>query len=157
MKKLYIVFLLLCCFNTYAQKSRKIDSVYYLLDTTKTSVNDRMWEIELESEFKYYTLQCPCLQFDNKPTFLYKVDINKGQIIKRKNLKSIKFIKLSDLIIDAKKYADVNFNKKFVFFFVEPYKKDFICHQIGLLFPKKRSVSIDYEVMPLDTSKIKKP
>jgi hypothetical protein len=115
-----------------------------------------MWNISLESPFKYYILRCPCLQYDNEPTFLYRVDLNKGQVIKKENLKSIKFSKLSDLIIDARKYSDVNSKGKFAFFFIEPDKRDFICHKIGLLHPRKKNISIDYEVIQSDSSKIKK-
>src|SRR5580704_19166651 len=99
MKKFTLLFLFLYSFNAFAQNLRKIDSVYYLVDTTKTSLNDRMWDIGFEGKFKYYTILCPCLQNDRQPTFFYRVNFE-GQIIAHEiDLKPMRSISLADLIL----------------------------------------------------------
>jgi len=155
MKKLWISFLLLCCFNTYAQKSSKVDSVYYLLDTSKTSVNDRMWQIGIEGKDKYYTILCPCLQYQGKPTFIYR-DTVKGEILTKKKLSSRKFAVLPELILKAKEFLSENYKGKIAFFLIEPAENNFISHRVFLLKPQKPFITDSIQKIRSDTNRTKK-
>jgi hypothetical protein len=143
-------------YTSYAQKTiaNRVDSIYYLIDTAKTPFNDRMWDIGIEGSFKYYTIACSCLQYNRQPTFFYRTNF-KGQVIKQKDLNRFKFIKLSDLIIKAKKYTDTTYKGKYAIFFVEHSDGKFILHKVSLSEPRKPVVNIDYEIMPMDSTKTK--
>ena len=95
-------------FNTFAQTGNKTDSIYYLLDTAKTPVTDRMWDIHVDKgsifgNDKSYVIQCPCLKDGGKPTFFYASgDRGEGMLVNKKQLKTLKAISLSALIAKAK-------------------------------------------------------
>jgi len=138
-----------------AQRHNKIDSIYYLVDTTKTPLKDRMWEIDMEyPSFKVYTIVCSCLRYDQKPTFLYDTLKNKGTIISKSQLKALFLIKLSSLITKAQQYTSVGFKGRYAIFIVEPIGKKYIYHRVNLLTP--RGPSIDYENIPPNSSTPKK-
>jgi len=151
MKKIFFIILFFCSSNAFAQLKQKIDSIYYLLDTVKTPVNDRIWEIDDEGDFKYYTILCPCLAYGLQPTFFYRVDFG-GQIINNTKLKTIKLISVSSLILKAKKFTDSGFKGKYAIFFIEPKEKEFISHKVSLRPAKKPEILIDYENIPAPDS-----
>src|SRR6187402_1232163 len=101
-----ILFGLLVLFNSingFAQNSVKRDSIYYLLDTGKTSSSDQMWAINTSGSFTYCALQCPCLKYNGKPIFFYS-SASSGRIVLKNELEATKFTKLSTLINKAKSY-----------------------------------------------------
>ncbi|MFI5139843.1 MAG: hypothetical protein ACHQIM_18620 [Sphingobacteriales bacterium] len=155
MKKIFFIVLLFCSLNAFAQTKQKIDSIYYLLDTVKIPVNDRIWEIGVEGNFKYYTILCPCLAYGLQPTFFYRMDFG-GQIINNTNLRTVKFISISSLILKAKKFTDSSFKGKYAIFFIEGKEKEFISHKVSLRPAKKPEILIDYENITAPDSKKQK-
>ncbi|MDP9078436.1 MAG: hypothetical protein M3O71_13465 [Bacteroidota bacterium] len=157
MKKIFFIILLFCSYNAIAQKSSKIDSIYYLIDTANTPVNDRMWEIHEEyPSFKIYIIQCPCLQYDQKPSLIYDTKKTNGKVISQKQLKALKLTNIAILIVKIKQSLTNDFTGKYVFFLVEPLGKKYIFHEVRTLKPRKpRGISIDYENIPGDTTKTK--
>ena len=98
MKKTLLIILTVGSLNAFAQENKKIDSLFYLLDTAKTPVNDRMWSIDMEknSIYKNYTIECPCLKNGGKPTFFYNIEGKyKGIFLKKKELKTIKLTSIN--------------------------------------------------------------
>src|SRR5665213_3030183 len=100
MKNIAILSLLICSLNSFGQKNQKIDSVYYLIDTADVPANARMWRTELEyPTFKTFTLLCPCLQYGREPSFIYDEKHPHSQIVTKNELKKLKLINISTLIL----------------------------------------------------------
>jgi hypothetical protein len=159
-KKLYFGFVFFSSLCGFAQTRQKIDSVYYLVDTAKIPANERMWDIHEEyPSFKVYIIQCPCLRYNNKPSFVYNASEVKDYRITRKQLKALKLINLPALIRKVKQFTAGDFKGKYTIFLVEPAGKGYVYHRVRLLYPlKPRSPSIDYEIIsPPGTTKLKKP
>jgi len=157
MKKLIIAFLFLHSFNIYGQKAPKSDSIYYLVDTLHTSPKDRMWEIDIEGPFKYYSVKCPCLEYNQQPTFLYNYNKSpEGIAISQEELKRLKFISLPDLIALVKNVDYKSFKNKYAVFFIESVDKGLISHRVFFTQPRKPVVFKDYIYIKKDTAKIQK-
>jgi len=115
MKKIYFIVLFLNAFIATAQK-QQIDSIYYLIDTAKTPINDRMWDIHEEyPSLKLYIIKYPCLLYGQKPTFVYDVTANKGITINKAGFDHIKFIDLPTLILKAKEFTNGGFERSVLF------------------------------------------
>jgi micrococcal nuclease len=125
------IFILFSC-NAFAQEP-KTDSTYFLIDTTKTNVTDRMWIINGDNLYKNYTLQCPCLKFNGMPTFFYQTN-DKFKFIDKAQLKAIKLISLPALIIKAKQLLDTSMISR-LFFVIEPDGKKYVMHNVALINP----------------------
>lgn len=145
---------IILCFGFYKSSAQKaisnIDSVYYLADTTKTPFKDRMLDVGVESDFKYFTLKCPCLKYNAEPTFIYKIK-DTGQQIDGNAFKMIKTRSLPTLISLAKQTSDLTTTVLHVYFFIERNEENsYIIHKVRLLTPKKPSMVIDYQNIPPD-------
>jgi hypothetical protein len=151
MKKLSFFILLFCSFNTFAQTPKK-DTIYYLIDTTKTPVKDRMWEIGEEGPLKYYSFRCACLKYNLSPTFIYNLK-NEGKFISMHDLKSINLITLAKLIDFSRENLGDSFNNKHIAYFIEPNGKEFVMHKVRLIQPRKREPTIDSEIIKPDSGK----
>ncbi|MDB5016750.1 MAG: hypothetical protein JWQ84_1582 [Mucilaginibacter sp.] len=157
MKKLSFIILVFSSFCSLAQKNQKIDSIYYLIDTAKIPSNAQMWDVHTEyPAFKVYTIKCPCLQYDKEPIFIYDTNKVKGQVITKKDMKTINLINLSNLILKAKQFTNTSFKGKYAIYIVEPNGKRYIYHAVRLLKP--RASTVDYENITFpDSTKFKKP
>jgi hypothetical protein len=139
MKKLLLLFLIISSIQSNAQTRQKIDSVYYLLDTAKTSVADRMWDIHddngsIYGNIKTYTIQCPCLKNGGKPSFFYSIsDRGKGILIDEKQLKDIKLIALNELIAKSKQIENNNYQSDYMIFLIEPRQKKYAIHKLDFI------------------------
>ena len=153
MKRLiFAMFILGFCYsNLSAQVKTKVDTVFYLLDTAKTPVNDRMWEVGIELPFKQYVLKCPCLLYNSEIAFMYPIK-DTGNIFDLDKLQKFKLIDLPRLIGKSKQFIENNF-KGLVFFIIEPYKNKYIIHRVGLMQPIKPFKSIDIITVLPDTLK----
>lgn len=146
----YILSILLCCtfLTASAQKTVKnIDTIYYLLDTANTSLKDRMWDIGIESKYKYYTIKCPCLNYGNEPTFVYDVK-NQGEKHDNDFVLNLRTISLSMLIDLAKKATDMTAQTLYIFYLIEKNNSEYRIRKVRLLTPRKHDASIDYENVP---------
>jgi hypothetical protein len=113
--------------SSYAQNVMKKDTMYYLLDTLKVPINDRMVTLaEKEGDGKFFLIQCPCLAHDEKPQFYYR--ISKKISVSKKTFNSIKLISLTSLIEITKKSGN-DFRNKYVFYMIEPQNDAYIMHQ----------------------------
>jgi hypothetical protein len=160
MKKLFFIIVFLNTFTAFSQKSSKIDSTYYLIDTAKIPANARMWEIHEEyTSFKEFVIQCPCLRYNQQPSFIYDEKAPTSGLISKKELDKLKLVNLTTLIAKAKKFTDMGYTGKYFIGFIEPRGKEYIFHEVRLLNPvKPRNPSIDYEnIQPIDSNKKKKP
>jgi len=138
------VFLSTLLLKVCAQQNKKIDSIYYLVDTLNTPVSDRMWDIQIENVAmcKLFTIRCPCLKNGGSPTFLYSIEhIDNGVIIKKSDLSKIARISLSDLITEAKKIDDNHQRYDYKFFFIEPDGRKYIIHNVNFENPTIQIVS----------------
>ena len=155
MKNYFFVIIIFFYFNNLsAQVKAKVDTVYYLLDTAKTPVNDRMWEVGIEElPFKHYVINCPCLTYDQKPSFIHRVN-DLGEIITGKSLARLQLSNITTLIDKSKKFIENNF-KGYAFYIIEPDKKKYIMHKMGLVRPIKSTPSIDIITVLPDTLKKK--
>lgn len=151
MKKILFILLIIYSVVTRAFGVSKIDSIYYLLDTAKTQINDRLWDIHEEyPSLKIYIIKCPCLPFDNQPTFIENTGVAPNEIISKKKILGLKFISLERLISMAKQIATDNEKKNiYSFFFIEPTGNEFVLHHVRLHnLTKPRGPSKDFIVIP---------
>jgi len=146
MKTLIFAILFFCAVTGAAYAGGKIDSVYYLLDTTKTPVNDRMWDIHEENPIlKFYVINCNCIRYDYEPSFVYDISSTKCEIINKKRLRAIKLVSLSKLIEQAKEFlTDRTQGSRQSFFLIEPAGKKYAIHQVRVL-PYKTGKIVDFE------------
>ena len=156
MNKFVIIILTFCAFNVCAQTKSKIDSIYYLIDTASVPVNARMWKIEIDYPYKYFILQCPCLPSSGKPELFYSMKIA-GQVISEAEAKTLKTVDISMLISEVKRVFDNNYKGSYLIFIIEPRDKRFVVHKVVLKNTDKNPGLTDYENIPADTSKKKKP
>jgi len=155
MKYRLSIILCFCCYIACAQKtvSNNIDSIYYLIDASKTPVKERMLDIGVESTYQYFTIKCPCLKYNAEPTFVYKIK-DAGQTINRDDFDKLKTVSLRTLINLAKQTVDLTATTLYVYFFIEKKEDDiYIVHKVRLITPRKREVIMDYETIPIDSSK----
>jgi hypothetical protein len=156
MKKLSVIILTFCAFSACAQTKSKIDSIYYLIDTAKVPLNARMWKIETDNAYKYFILQCPCLPSSGKPELTYNMKIE-GEVINETEVKTLKTVDIYTLILEAKKFFDNKLKDNYAIFLVEPKDKKFVIHKVVLKNTEKNPGLTDYENIPADTLKKKKP
>jgi hypothetical protein len=152
-------FTIILCFSfyaTYAQKAaiNNIDSIYYLIDTTKTPVNDRMWKITMNGTFRQYTIQCPCLINNGKPQFFYDIaNKDTGVYISQKELKALKLIHLSALILKAKQIESNENKHDYALFLIEAKGKKYFMHEASFINPTIKIVfGPDVVAKKIDTS-----
>ncbi|PWK75299.1 hypothetical protein LX99_03792 [Mucilaginibacter oryzae] len=153
MKYLLIIFLCLNILGAYAQKRiNNIDSIYYLVDTANTPLKDRMWDIGIESQYKYLTIKCPCLKFNIEPTFIYKLK-DPGQKINDGYFSKLKIVSLAKLIELTKKTTDLTAQTLYIFYIIEKDANGgYIYHKTRLIQPRKKEVSIEYENIPSEAN-----
>ena len=144
MKNLILITTLLLSLNEFARSDPKIDSVYYFLDINKTSVNDRMWQIQQEagSTYKNYSIQCACLRNEGKPTFYYSKEDKDSVIhISPQKFKSIKLISLSNLILKSKQIENNDYKHDYAIFLIEPQGKEYIMRAVNFMNPEIKITS----------------
>jgi len=133
--------------NVCAQSLQNKDTIYYLIDTIHVPKNDRMLEAGTEGLFKYYTIKCACLSYNNKPTFIYKLGSKNLYLKKTSNYK---FISLANLIDLIRRTNYKLFKEKYVTIFVEPENNRFVSKRVFLIEARKQDSVIDYEVVSGD-------
>ena len=138
MKKLFFAIIFFGVFNASAQEDKKVDSIYYLLDTLKTPVLDIMIHVDIAKPHKFYTINCPCLSSGSNPVF--RTNINNGTPINRSKIAKIKFISLIDLIKLVRENDTPYFNDAVAIFFIEPREKVFIQQRVFFLGGKQTKV-----------------
>jgi len=136
------IILSLWAFSCFAQRHYKEDTIYYLIDTAKTPVKERMWDISADNIYKYYTIQCPCLKYDGKPTFFYDIEgKDSGTLIRKKKLKAIKLVNLSFLILKSKQIENNDYRNDYHIFLIEPKEKIYVMHEVSFVNPAIHIVS----------------
>jgi len=160
MKKLFLMFLVICSVNAYALADIKKDSVYYLIDTARTPRNDRLWDIHEEyPTIMLYTIKCPCLAFGNRPTFVDNLELKTDEMISTEEFKAIKLTTMASLIEKAKRASiDQKARNNCSFFIIERRGGNYVVHKVRLLNPTKPAqTNIDYMTVPSnDSTKQKK-
>jgi hypothetical protein len=153
---LLILFLWIDLKAAFAQSKVKRDTIYYVIDTAKIPVNARMLDIGVEGPYKYYTIQCPCLEYGQRPNFTYRRDV-KDKLMTASQLKSIKQVNLISLIQKAKEFTNKAFTSTYAFFFIEPNGKGYVIHQVHLATPINQEPIVDFITVTNDTVKTRKP
>lgn len=109
---------------SHAQSNFKKDTIYYLVDTAKTSTYDRLITVQKNDTEQFYTINCPCLIDNTKPVF--RCNLKKQTYIDATVFKSLKLTYLSELIEIVRKNDNKAFNDRFTIFFIEPLKQNYI-------------------------------
>ena len=147
-----LLVILISNLSATAQKLRKVDTVYYLVDTLKTPVNDRMLQTGIDGAFKYYAIKCECLKYDQNPTFIYnRKKTENTSLITEDAFKQINFTTLTQLISLAQQDGGDSFNSRHIAYIIEQDKDGYVKHKVKLLKPQQRITGIDYEVVKRDT------
>lgn len=128
MKNIFIIALLFGALGAKAQPAVKADSAFYLLDTAKTPVSDRLWHTYSEGSAKFYelTVYSACSPLLGRPTFGYSSKFQKPETISEVKFKTIKKSSLSELLFQMKQFAQedqetkAELKKAFYLYFIEP-------------------------------------
>jgi hypothetical protein len=137
MKNIFFFTLMFFSIWVYAQGKSTKDTLYYLLDTAKTPVKDRMWEIHEEyPSLKLLTITCPCLAYGRNPVFVYSTNTEQGKVINNKKVSVIKFVSLTKLIEYVKNYTGGNFETKKIVF-IEKRKSNYMMQPVRIIKPSK--------------------
>src|ERR1700748_3233165 len=136
-----IIISLLLSTACFGQVKSPKDTLYYLVDTAKTPIKDRLMKIEIEGPWNCFVIECACLKYNQRPVFIYELKNQNSTRVGIKAFKRIKFITLSKLIELAKDGEGDNFNNKHVAYFVEPDGKKYVMRKVRLLKPIKREVT----------------
>jgi hypothetical protein len=157
MKKILLLALIFSSLRLFAQNMHRDDSIYYLIDTAKTPINERLWSIDINNMYKAYTLNCPCLKYNGSPYFYYSLKETSypAQVINRTELKRLKLITLRELITKSRLFLDTSITSN-AFCFIEPYGRDYIVHHVDLRNSAEKIVSPpDSYKIPSNTSAFK--
>lgn len=117
----YVIIFALLIFTTdfaYCQSDNtKPDTLYYLLDTAKVSINDRIVKIVDASLFKFYYFECPCLDEGQMPYLIHRTK-DLGEKIAYADIDKYKLIGTSSLLyLFHKNYLE--FDSKHVIYILE--------------------------------------
>ncbi|MGN8071927.1 hypothetical protein [Mucilaginibacter sp. SG564] len=144
MQKLLFIILFFVSVNAFAQENKKIDSLFYLLDTAKTSAANRMWSINSEknSIYKNYTIECSCLRYGGKPTFFYNIEgKDNGIFLDKKKLNTIKLTSIRTLIVTSKR-IDTTDRRDYAIFLIEPNRGGYMMHEVDFINPTTHITSL---------------
>jgi hypothetical protein len=137
--KLFIFAVVVCSsLDCFAQKNKSgTDTIYYLVDTAKIPVNDRMVKTEWENGgyAKDFIIDVPCLMDHVNPSFICSGSAKAGKVISRSSLHKLKLVNLSTLISLLCIHGAV-YTEKYVTYFVEPYGHKYIIHKVGFSLPR---------------------
>ena len=124
--------------HVYAQKSAKRDTVYYLMDTTRTPHNDQIFLNGQEGNLYGYRLTCSCYPKQTDAVFIRRID-QKGIEIAENDLNNYKLLPLRSLLnIVARFGADEI--RQHEFYFIEYQNKMFIKYQVFLAVPHNQDL-----------------
>jgi hypothetical protein len=98
----------------------KTDTIYYLLDTAQVPVKDRMFRIEIENPFMFYTLECKCFPYGYGIGFYYPIANKKEYKISVQEFRQFKTASVTQLIDFAIKSLLPENKSKYQFIIAEP-------------------------------------
>lgn len=131
-----IVFLIL--FNLPRVNAQvKIDTIYYLLDTTKIPIKDRMFNIEREGPFMFYSLECKCFPYGYGIGFYYQIADKKGKKVSVQEFRKLKTVSITQLIDLALKCLATENRSKYQFIIAEPKGDNIILTEMKVWIPSK--------------------
>lgn len=139
MKVMFLSVFLLCFCKGRTQDLKALDTIYYLADTAKVPVKDRIVEIGVEGPFRYFAIKCSCLAYNQNAVFISKRD-DLGENISVVALKKIKLISLYHLIKLASDNGGNIFNYKHVAYILEPFERNYIKRKVILPKPTRQDV-----------------
>jgi hypothetical protein len=130
MKNLFLVALVFGVLSVNAQS--KVDSAFYLLDTTKTPVSDRLWHTYSEGAINFYelTVYSYCSPLSDMPTFAYSSKRQKAWV-DNTGFNLITKSSLSELLLHLKRFAEedketkAELKKAFYLYVIEPQSKGY--------------------------------
>ncbi len=132
---LFSVVATLCVNYAFGQKGMVKDTLYYMVDTSKVPLNDRLVQIEQEGPRITYKITCPCLQFGEYPKF---VTGNK-RTEKIDRISKAPYTNLSNLLIYIKENSR-DFNNKYVMYIVRLLGGSYVKQRAFLLVNQEPSI-----------------
>jgi hypothetical protein len=135
----YLLIIMTLFLYNIARAQRPTDTLNYLVDTAKTPLRDRMFNIGLEGDYYAYQLACKCLTWQNDAVFTYRVD-QKGTVVSPNDLKKMNLSNLTRLIYVATEFG-IYRRDKTVFNFIEKIGDQYIKHRVYLLEPRKNEIA----------------
>lgn len=138
------IFLLL--FNTQKVSAQlKTDTIYYLLDTAKVPVKERMFRIEREGTFMCYILECKCYPYATGITFFFPIADKKEKTISLQEFRQFKTVSVTQLIDLALKCLPPGHTGLYKFIFAEPDGNNILLTDMILGIPYKPNKTITIE------------
>ncbi|QKJ31363.1 hypothetical protein HQ865_16870 [Mucilaginibacter mali] len=130
-------------FNALSQKRYVTDSIYYLVDTSRTLVKDRMVDVYfVGANLKCFEIKCPCLKNGEQPIIEYNIK-RKGKVISVPDFNKLKLVTLPELIKKIKPRFEDGFDEIQVYQIIEPEGDHYIMHQADIAALPVRQKSID--------------
>lgn len=139
MKYIFILtIIVLLLFNLQkANAQLKIDTIYYLLDTAKVPIKDRMFRIEIENPFMFYTLECKCFPYGYGIGFYYPIVNKKAKKISLQEFTKLKIVSITQLIDLALKCLAPENRSKYQFIIAEPEANNMKLTEVKVWIPIK--------------------
>jgi len=120
----------------------KIDTIYYLLDTANVPIKDRMFRIEIENPFMFYTLECKCFPYGYGIGFYYPIVNKKEKKISVQEFRKLKIVSITQLIDLALKSLAPENRSKYQFIIAEPDGSNIKLTQMKVWIPTKPQKTI---------------
>ncbi|MBB2146599.1 hypothetical protein GM921_13940 [Pedobacter sp. LMG 31464] len=125
----------------------KRDTIYYLLDTAKVPIKDRMFRIESEGPFMFYSLECKCFPYGYGIGFYYQIADKKEKRISFQKFRQLKTVSVMQLIDLALKCLPPENRNKYQFIFAEPEGDKIRLTEMMLWIPLKPRKTITVETI----------
>jgi hypothetical protein len=123
----------------------KTDTIYYLLDTAKVPIKDRMFRIEREGPAMCYILECKCYPYATGISFLFDIASKKEKIISLQEFRRIKTVSITQLIDLALKCLPPGHRGLYKFIFAEPTGKNIRLKDmvLGTPYEPRKTITVE--------------
>lgn len=115
----------------------KTDTIYYLLDTANVPIKDRMFRIEIENPFVFYSLECKCFPYGYGIGFYYPIVNKKEKKVSIQEFRKLKTVSITQLIDLALKCLAPENRSKYQFIIAEPKGDSIILTEMKVWIPSK--------------------
>ncbi len=136
------VIVVLLLFNLQKVNAQiKRDTIYYLLDTAKVPIKDRMFRIEREGPVIGYVLECKCYPYARGIAFYFPITDKKERKISLQEFRKIKTVSIRELIDLALKCLPPGHTDLYKFIFAEPEGNNIRLTDMMLWIPTKPRIT----------------
>lgn len=125
----------------------KRDTIYYLLDTAKVPVKDRMFTSEREGPAIGHILRCKCFPYGYSIFFYYPITDKKERRVSLQEFRKVRTVSITELIDLSLKCLEPVYRNKYQFIFAEPEGKNIRLTNMKVWIPSEPRKTITVETI----------